>query len=191
MTQLSTESKWSPLTPLEPRCPGLVSSAVSLVTWNMRCSQECPVLLLLHFVFSLAACHEELSDSGRLFSLFAEQGQCGAVACMNAWLENFLVSTHPRLTLICCIQLFCRSVVPARFGHCPPSENQRWWRVPLPLSVSPLQERESQTWPATTWFWGTGLLQVRLQGSSFNVQPDCKQSPAFKWLHPGEEEWPC
>uniref|UniRef100_A0A7N6AG18 Peptidase M12B domain-containing protein n=1 Tax=Anabas testudineus TaxID=64144 RepID=A0A7N6AG18_ANATE len=41
----------------------------------MRCSQECPVLLLLHFVFSLAACHEELSDSGRLFSLFAEQGQ--------------------------------------------------------------------------------------------------------------------
>nr|XP_033476478.1 A disintegrin and metalloproteinase with thrombospondin motifs 12 [Epinephelus lanceolatus] len=41
----------------------------------MRCSQECPVLLLLHLVFILAAGHEELSDSGRLFSLFAEQGQ--------------------------------------------------------------------------------------------------------------------
>ncbi|XP_040012246.1 A disintegrin and metalloproteinase with thrombospondin motifs 12 isoform X2 [Xiphias gladius] len=42
----------------------------------MRCSQECPVLfLLLHFVFILAAGHEELSDSGRLLSLFAEQGQ--------------------------------------------------------------------------------------------------------------------
>ncbi|XP_059193198.1 A disintegrin and metalloproteinase with thrombospondin motifs 12 [Centropristis striata] len=40
----------------------------------MRCSQDCPVLLLLHFVFTLAAGHEELSDSGRLFSLFAEQG---------------------------------------------------------------------------------------------------------------------
>ncbi|GAA6226448.1 A disintegrin and metalloproteinase with thrombospondin motifs 12-like [Lates japonicus] len=42
----------------------------------MRCSQECPVLfLLLHFVFILAAGHEELSDSGRLLSLFPEQGQ--------------------------------------------------------------------------------------------------------------------
>ncbi|XP_042344921.1 A disintegrin and metalloproteinase with thrombospondin motifs 12 [Plectropomus leopardus] len=41
----------------------------------MRCSQECPVLFLLHFVFILAASHEELSESGRLFSLFAEQGQ--------------------------------------------------------------------------------------------------------------------
>ncbi|KAK5870911.1 hypothetical protein PBY51_003819 [Eleginops maclovinus] len=41
----------------------------------MRCLQECPVLFLLHFVFILAACHEELSDPGRLFSLFAEQGQ--------------------------------------------------------------------------------------------------------------------
>ncbi|XP_023261859.1 A disintegrin and metalloproteinase with thrombospondin motifs 12 isoform X1 [Seriola lalandi dorsalis] len=42
----------------------------------MRCSQECPVLsLLLHFVFILAAGHEELSDSGRLLSLFAEQAQ--------------------------------------------------------------------------------------------------------------------
>ncbi|XP_067470885.1 A disintegrin and metalloproteinase with thrombospondin motifs 12 [Thunnus thynnus] len=41
----------------------------------MRCSQECPVLFLLHFVFILAAGHGELSDSGRLLSLFAEQGQ--------------------------------------------------------------------------------------------------------------------
>ncbi|XP_070689623.1 A disintegrin and metalloproteinase with thrombospondin motifs 12-like [Pempheris klunzingeri] len=40
----------------------------------MRCSQERPVLFLLHFVFSLAAGHEELSDSGRLLYLFAEQG---------------------------------------------------------------------------------------------------------------------
>ncbi|XP_060894534.1 A disintegrin and metalloproteinase with thrombospondin motifs 12 [Labrus mixtus] len=41
----------------------------------MRCSQECPVLFLLHFVFTLAAGHEDLTDSGRLLSLFAEQGQ--------------------------------------------------------------------------------------------------------------------
>ncbi|XP_074495348.1 A disintegrin and metalloproteinase with thrombospondin motifs 12-like [Sebastes fasciatus] len=41
----------------------------------MRCSQDCPGLFLLHFVFILAAGHEELSDSGRLFSLFAEQGE--------------------------------------------------------------------------------------------------------------------
>ncbi|XP_073322720.1 A disintegrin and metalloproteinase with thrombospondin motifs 12-like [Pagrus major] len=41
----------------------------------MRCSQECPVLLLLHFVLILAAGHEELSDSGRLLSLFADQGR--------------------------------------------------------------------------------------------------------------------
>ncbi|XP_054466646.1 A disintegrin and metalloproteinase with thrombospondin motifs 12 [Anoplopoma fimbria] len=41
----------------------------------MRCSRERPVLFLLHFVFTLAAGHEELSDSGGLFSLFAEQGQ--------------------------------------------------------------------------------------------------------------------
>ncbi|XP_029296255.1 A disintegrin and metalloproteinase with thrombospondin motifs 12-like [Cottoperca gobio] len=41
----------------------------------MRCLQECPVLFLLHFVFILAAGHKELSESGRLFSLFAEQGQ--------------------------------------------------------------------------------------------------------------------
>ncbi|XP_069563959.1 A disintegrin and metalloproteinase with thrombospondin motifs 12-like [Brachyistius frenatus] len=40
----------------------------------MRCSQECPVLFLLHFVFILAAGHEELSDSGRLLSLFADEG---------------------------------------------------------------------------------------------------------------------
>ncbi|XP_044052675.1 A disintegrin and metalloproteinase with thrombospondin motifs 12 isoform X2 [Siniperca chuatsi] len=41
----------------------------------MRCSQECPVFFLLHFVLILAAGHKELSDSGRLLSLFAEQGQ--------------------------------------------------------------------------------------------------------------------
>ncbi|KAM7391303.1 hypothetical protein PAMP_022003 [Pampus punctatissimus] len=41
----------------------------------MRCLQECPVLFLLHFVFILAAGHGELSDSGRLLSLFAEQDQ--------------------------------------------------------------------------------------------------------------------
>ncbi|XP_031161560.1 A disintegrin and metalloproteinase with thrombospondin motifs 12 [Sander lucioperca] len=41
----------------------------------MRCSQDCPVLFLLHFVFILAAGHKELFDSGRLFSLIAEQGQ--------------------------------------------------------------------------------------------------------------------
>ncbi|XP_072243654.1 A disintegrin and metalloproteinase with thrombospondin motifs 12-like [Leuresthes tenuis] len=38
----------------------------------MRCSEECSVLFFLHFVFILAAGHEELS--GRLFSPFAEQG---------------------------------------------------------------------------------------------------------------------
>uniref|UniRef100_A0A1A7WAZ4 ADAM metallopeptidase with thrombospondin type 1 motif, 12 n=1 Tax=Iconisemion striatum TaxID=60296 RepID=A0A1A7WAZ4_9TELE len=37
----------------------------------MRCSPECSLLSLLHFVFVLAAGHEELS--GRLLSLFAEQ----------------------------------------------------------------------------------------------------------------------
>ncbi|XP_060927739.1 A disintegrin and metalloproteinase with thrombospondin motifs 12 [Limanda limanda] len=42
----------------------------------MRCPQERPVplLLLLHFVFILASGHEELPDSGTVFSLFAEQG---------------------------------------------------------------------------------------------------------------------
>ncbi|XP_053277786.1 A disintegrin and metalloproteinase with thrombospondin motifs 12 [Pleuronectes platessa] len=43
----------------------------------MRCPQERPVplLLLLHFVFILASGHEELPDSGTVFSLFAEQGR--------------------------------------------------------------------------------------------------------------------
>ncbi|XP_008283158.1 A disintegrin and metalloproteinase with thrombospondin motifs 12 [Stegastes partitus] len=40
----------------------------------MRCSQERPLLSLLHFVFILAAGHGELSDSGSLLSFFAEQG---------------------------------------------------------------------------------------------------------------------
>lgn len=50
----------------------------------MRCSQECPVLLLLHFVIILAAGHEELSDPGRFLSFFADQGQCGAVYILPA-----------------------------------------------------------------------------------------------------------
>ncbi|XP_028269800.1 A disintegrin and metalloproteinase with thrombospondin motifs 12-like [Parambassis ranga] len=41
----------------------------------MRCSQECTVLFLLHFVFILAAGHGELSGAGRLLSLFPGQGQ--------------------------------------------------------------------------------------------------------------------
>ncbi|KAM6945166.1 A disintegrin and metalloproteinase with thrombospondin motifs 12-like [Lycodopsis pacificus] len=41
----------------------------------MRCLRERPVLFLLHFVFTLAAGHGELSDSGGVFPLFAEQGQ--------------------------------------------------------------------------------------------------------------------
>ncbi|CAJ1069213.1 A disintegrin and metalloproteinase with thrombospondin motifs 12 [Xyrichtys novacula] len=41
----------------------------------MRCSQECPVFFLLHFVLTLAAGHEELYGSSRLLSRFAEQGQ--------------------------------------------------------------------------------------------------------------------
>lgn len=90
MTQCSAGSKWSSLTPLEPRCLGLFCSALSLVTWNMRCSQECPVLFLLHFVLILAAGHEELSDPGSLLSLFAEQGQCFAVL-----LETELLSACP------------------------------------------------------------------------------------------------
>lgn len=52
----------------------------------MRCLQECPVLFLLHFVFILAAGHIELSDSGGLFSLFAEQGQLS---------ESDLSTVHP------------------------------------------------------------------------------------------------
>eukprot|EP00066_Takifugu_rubripes_P024842 XP_011614108.1 PREDICTED: A disintegrin and metalloproteinase with thrombospondin motifs 12 [Takifugu rubripes] len=40
----------------------------------MPCSQQCPLSLLLHFVFLLAAGHEELSAPGRLISLFAEKG---------------------------------------------------------------------------------------------------------------------
>uniref|UniRef100_UPI0037E80270 A disintegrin and metalloproteinase with thrombospondin motifs 12-like n=1 Tax=Semicossyphus pulcher TaxID=241346 RepID=UPI0037E80270 len=54
----------------------------------MRCSQECPVLFLLHFVFTLAAGHEELSDSGRLLSFFAEQGQ-------SSLSESDLSIVHP------------------------------------------------------------------------------------------------
>ncbi|KAG7221395.1 hypothetical protein INR49_017271 [Caranx melampygus] len=58
----------------------------------MRCSQECSVLfLLLHFVFVLAAGHEELSDSGRLLSLFAEQGQFSQS-------ESDLSIVHPEKT---------------------------------------------------------------------------------------------
>lgn len=41
----------------------------------MQCSQKCPLLFLLHFVFILAAGHESLSDYSSLLSLFAEQGQ--------------------------------------------------------------------------------------------------------------------
>ncbi|XP_047448785.1 A disintegrin and metalloproteinase with thrombospondin motifs 12 [Mugil cephalus] len=40
----------------------------------MRCSQERPVLFLLHFVFIVAAGREDLIDYSRLLSLFAEQG---------------------------------------------------------------------------------------------------------------------
>lgn len=57
---------------------------LSLVTWNMPCSQDCTVLFLLHFVLSLAAGHEGLSVSGSLLSFFAEQGQC-AVVQFCAW----------------------------------------------------------------------------------------------------------
>lgn len=218
MTQCSAGSKWSPLTPLEPRCPGLFCSALSLVTWNMRCSQECPVLFLLHFVWILAAGHEELSDPGSLLSLFAEQGQCFAVLletellsarpnwmhdwkrlCSQEdsginmhWSKKICVINTSQLLIVCC-NLFCRSVSSARVRsvHCPPSENHRWWRVHLPLCVSPLQGWARQAWPATPRFGGAGLLQGQLQGSLFNVQSDCKQSPGFKWLHPWEEERRC
>ncbi|CAK6950782.1 LOW QUALITY PROTEIN: A disintegrin and metalloproteinase with thrombospondin motifs 12 [Scomber scombrus] len=57
----------------------------------MRCSQEYPVLFLLHFVFILAAGHRELSDSGRLLSLFAEQGQLSQP-------ESDLSVVHPTKT---------------------------------------------------------------------------------------------
>uniref|UniRef100_A0A671XZI5 ADAM metallopeptidase with thrombospondin type 1 motif, 12 n=1 Tax=Sparus aurata TaxID=8175 RepID=A0A671XZI5_SPAAU len=70
----------------------------------MRCSQECPVLLLLHFVIILAAGHEELSDPGRFLSFFADQGQCGAVyilpaeaacVCMLELSQSDLSIVHP------------------------------------------------------------------------------------------------
>ena len=174
----------------------------------MRCSQECPVLLLLlHFVLILAAGHEELSDPGRFLSFFADQGQCGAVyvllaeaacVCMlqvNAWVgkvcayQNQYAAKVKILPCMClCCMWFCRSAVPVRPVHCPPGEIHRRWRLHLPLCVPPPQGWASQAWPATPRAGGTGLLQGQLQGSRFNVQSDCKPSPGLKWLHPGEEE---
>ena len=178
MTERSAGAKWSPLTPLEARSPGLFCSAVSLLTWNMRCSQECPVLLLLHFVLLLAAGHEELSDPGRFLSFFADQGQCGAVyillaeaACVrmlqvNAWVGKVCAyqNQYAAKVKICpwmclCCMWFCRSVVPVRPVHCPSGENHRRWRLHLPLCVPPPQGWASQAWPATPGVGGTGLLQ--------------------------------
>lgn len=69
-----------------------------------------------------------------------------------------------------CVAPTCRSV-PARLRpvHCPPSENHSWWRVHLPLRVSPLQGWAFQAWSATRWFGGAGLLQGQLQGSLSHV----------------------
>ncbi|XP_055079982.1 A disintegrin and metalloproteinase with thrombospondin motifs 7 [Periophthalmus magnuspinnatus] len=44
----------------------------------MRCPQECALLLLLNFVFILAAGHVEHFDSSIFQTLFAEQGQSGS-----------------------------------------------------------------------------------------------------------------
>ena len=79
----------------------------------MRCSQECPVLFLLHFVFILAAGHEELSDSGRLFSLLAEQGQCGAFITEAAFLcmAGKVCMVHINIIMQCALKVKMQSEV--------------------------------------------------------------------------------
>lgn len=71
----------------------------------MRCSRECPLLLLLQFALLLAAGHEELSAPGSVFSLFAEKGQCffGGVYtsclasfCMVCWFVSALIGSMCR-----------------------------------------------------------------------------------------------
>lgn len=166
------------------RCPDLVSSALSLVPWNMRCSQESCCTLFSPWQPATKS-SPTLADSSP-----SSQTEVSVARCLRscAWLGNFVQINAALL----CSPLFRRPVIPVipvTFVRRPPSEDQRWWRVPLPLSVSPLHRRESQAWPETTCITGTGFLQGRLQGSSFNVQSDCKQSPAFTCLHPGEEEW--
>lgn len=42
----------------------------------MRCSRECPLLLLLHSALLLAAGHGEPAAAGSALSLYAEKGQC-------------------------------------------------------------------------------------------------------------------
>ncbi len=150
--QCRAGSEWSPLTPLESRCPALFRAVLSLATWNMRCSQECPVLFLLHFVFILAAGREELPDPGRLLSLLAEQGQCGAVVkeaasfCMselNAWPESSV----------------WLSDFMHRPMHCRGKKLQVlicWILFNSPLQISSSQ---SQIWPSSTQ-WKPALMET-------------------------------
>lgn len=56
---------------------------------NMRCSLQCSLLFQLHFMFILAAGHDELS--GRLLSLSKEEGQCG---CMDSTVCASLCRVH-------------------------------------------------------------------------------------------------
>lgn len=183
--------------PIEPRCPQLFRGASSLPVWNMRCSREWPLLLLLHFALLLAAGHEELSAPGSVLSLLAEKGQCflgGLVArLLSARLVCFCTpQINVHASHLNCVAPSCRSVpVPVRPVHCPPGENHSWWTLHHPLRGSSLQGWAFQAWSATCWFGGTGLLQGQLQGSLSDVQPDRKPSPSFKQLHPWEEERRC
>lgn len=163
----------------------------------------------LHGSFSAALCFDFGSWPRRNLGLWqsplllcrTRSVCCGALLCMtprSAWLKEFaLLSVYQyqyALIVKCRIyvsSLFCRSVVRVGSICCPPSKNQRWWRVRLPLFVPPLQGWKSQAWLAVPFSGGTGLLQGHLQGTNFNVQFDCKQSPGFQWLHPGDEERQC
>lgn len=188
----------------EPRCPGLFCSVC--VWWPEICDVRRSALFFFCFTFfwvwqpatkssllatsspSLQRMVSDLQFQYRSSSLSAFKCKAGHVSVsifVSIWTKKKSVS----LIHNCTIVLSCRSVSGrVRPVHCPPNKNHCWWRLHLPLCVSPLQGWAIQAGPATFWFRGTGLLQGHLQGSAFNVQSDDKLSPGFKRLHPREEE---
>lgn len=97
------------------------------------------------------------------------------------------IRNHSELLQLTCV--LCRSLVPVRLRrvHCPPGENQLWWRLHLPLSVPPLRERKSQAWITASVTRRTGLLPVQLQRADADVQFDEERSPGVRWVRSGEE----
>lgn len=154
------------------------SSAVLRVCWSEICDVRGPArvsfcsTLLLSWRLAAKSCPLQAASSLQkkvsFFCLFFLGFYQLSGFLLQIWFIFALIGSVHHLRT--CVVPTCRSV-PARLRpvHCPPSENHSWWRVHLPLRVSPLQGWAFQAWSATRWFGGAGLLQGQLQGSLSHV----------------------